>query len=100
MVWRVGTKPILTYSLNTELLSQSEFQPVHFTIVGFMVVAGEVKQAVENQLSNLSVKRQPVFFRLRSGGLDGNGYIAQIRFFTGWKGEDVGWFIDVTKLSV
>ena len=56
--------------LNAQLLSQSQLESIHLTVISFMVVATKVKQAVKNELGNFSFKRQTVFFRLRRGGID------------------------------
>jgi hypothetical protein len=56
--------------LNPQLLSQPQLQTVHLAAVCFVVVAGEVKQAVKNELRDFGVKRQTVFSRLRRGGFD------------------------------
>jgi hypothetical protein len=43
-------------SLDVELLPQVEFASVHFAVVFLVIVAAEVKQAVKDQLLDLSFK--------------------------------------------
>src|SRR5690349_10081879 len=64
-----GQKP-KTQVLNTQLLSEPQLQTVHLAAVCFVVVAGEMKEAVQDELGNFRFKRQTVFFRLRRGGLN------------------------------
>ena len=36
--------------LDSQLLSQSQFQPVHLTMISFVIVTAQVQQSVQDQL--------------------------------------------------
>ena len=88
-------------SLNTKPLSEAEFQAVHLAVVSFVVIAREVKQAVEDELGDLVFECQTVVFCLQCGGLDRDRDVAEVCFvFSAGEGEDVGCFIRVSKLLI
>jgi hypothetical protein len=40
----------LTLSSNPQFLSQLQFQPIHFPIIGFVIITAQVQQPMKDQL--------------------------------------------------
>ena len=65
-----------------------------------MIIAAEMEQPVDNQLSNFSIVRQSVFFCLNHSSLNRDRNVAEIRIFLGWKRQNIRCFINPAKLAI
>ena len=61
-------------------MTQTQFTLIHLAVVGFVVVAAEMQQAVEDELLDLAFECQAVFHRLLLGLLDRDHNIAEVIF--------------------
>lgn len=96
-----------------EAPSQFFFPGSHFAIVGFMVISGEVQQAVQKKNLQFDLESMPELGRLALGGIDGDGKIAGDRWLRGrpavprprprgegGKGQYIGSLIDAAKFLI
>ena len=63
--------------LNSQIFTQLQFASVHLAVVGFVVVAAEVEQAVEDELFDLGFEREIVFGGLFGGLFGRDDYVAE-----------------------
>ena len=76
-----------------EFAAEFSFAGGHLALVGLVVFAGEVEQAVEDEDLYFGVEGVVVGGGLAGGGVDGDGEVAGVlRGYLGWRGEaeDVG----------
>jgi hypothetical protein len=80
----------------TEFVAEGGFAGGHFAIVGFVIFAGEVEEAVEDEDFDLVGERVAVGGGLPGGGFERDGEVAGVLGGEGGgrgKAEDVGRFI-------
>ena len=93
-------------SLDLELSPQSQLAFVHLAAVGLVIIPAEMQSSVKNQLFDLVLEREFVFFRLPLCLLDRDDDIAEVRLivveFIGFmrKGKNIGCGIFSTEKSV
>src|SRR5690349_4902764 len=63
---------------DTEFLTEFELAGVHFTFICFMVITTKMQEPVKNELLDLVLKRESVFFGLSSGLLGRDHDIAEV----------------------
>src|SRR5882672_8288352 len=65
-------------SLDSKFLAQPKLLPVHFTLIGFVIITAQVQQPMQNQLSDFVCKAQAILFSLCGCARYGNDKLAQL----------------------
>ena len=87
----------------TETGAEKAFAAGHLACVGFMVIAGEMEEAVEDEDFDFGGERVALLDGLAERGRNGDGQVAGDFFGAdaiGWKGEHIGGFVLVAKLEI
>ena len=74
-------KNLCICSLDAELSSQLQLQPIHFSLIRGVVIAAKVQQPMKNELRYFVIKSQSIFLRLPRRPLSRNNDVAQIQSF-------------------
>ena len=56
--------------------AQLLFQTPHLSVIGFMIVPGEVEEGVQQKDFQFFFRRMPQLFGVHAGDVGGNGYVA------------------------
>ena len=90
-----------------ELGAEDGFPGGHFAGIGFVVEAGEVQEAVEEENAEFGFEGVAVFGGLAGGGVEGDSEVAGVLVGlreagdgVGGEAEDVGGFVFVTEGAV
>jgi hypothetical protein len=102
--WRLGAfdEALREFEAGAEL----EFAAGHFSVVGFVVVSGEVEEAVEDEDFQFAGEGVALIGSLAAGGIDADGDVSRDFFgciqslVFGREGEDVSGFVDAAELAV